>query len=221
LRELSASAQSAPKKPHLKKLWTHLLVTPCNLYNECMFQTKNLGYRSSLRAISIVAAFALCTSTKALAATSCNSSGPYLQNLFLSGQKFSDMIHEQALKTPELQANAAPTARSLSVLGHALSKLNTSIWGLYWVNIYSRRLHEVLDQLDSKPPGPVTQYYDRWDSSQVVSSAAMLKRDLDSVNKLLPQTPGVSAEQKEMLQQFLRQIENELEGCTAPNSRPG
>ena len=186
-----------------------------------MFQTKTLGYRSSFRTITVVAAFALCASPTALAATSCNSSGPYLQNLFLSGQKFSDMIHEQALKTPELQTNAAPPARSLSVLGHELSKLNTSIWGLYWVNIYSRRLHEVLDQLDSKPPGPVTQYYDRWDSSQLVNSAAMLKRDLDSVNKLLPQTPGVSAEQKEMLQQFLRQIENELQACTVPNNRPG
>jgi hypothetical protein len=99
------------------------------------------------------------------------------------------------------------------MLGHALSKLNTSILGLYWVNIYSRRLHEVLEQLDSKPPGPVTQYYDRWDGSQLVSSATMLKRDLDSVNKLLPQTTGISAEQTEMLQQFLRQIDNELKGC--------
>ena len=123
------------------------------------------------------------------------------------------MIHEQALKTSELQANAAPQARSLSALGHALSKLNTSIWGLYWVNIYSRRLHEVLDQLDSKPPGPVTQYYDRWDSSQLVSSAATLKRELDSVGKLLVHAQGVSAQQTAMLQQFLRQIDNELEGC--------
>ena len=191
----------------------HLVFERANLYNGRMFNTKTLGYRSLVRAFTVVAAVALCTSSVSSAAASCNSSGPYLQNLFLSGQKFSDMIHEQALKTSELQANAAPHVRSLSALGHALSKLNTSIWGLYWVNIYSRRLHEVLEQLDSKPPGPVTQYYDRWDGSQLVSSATMLKRDLDSVKKLLPQTTGISPEQTEMLQQFLRQIDNELKGC--------
>jgi hypothetical protein len=180
-----------------------------------MFHSKIAGYCSLLWATMLIAAFALCTASLPSAAASCNSSGPYLQNLLLSGQKFSDMIHEQTLQSLEQPGNTAARARSLSVLGHALSKLNTSIWGLYWVNIYSRRLHEILDQLDSKPPGPVTQYYDRWDSSQLLSSAAMLKRELDSVNKLLLQTTGVSAEQTEMLQQFLRQIENELNSCTS------
>jgi hypothetical protein len=179
-----------------------------------MFRTKTLGYRFLVRMTTVVAAFAFCTSSMPSAAAPCNASAPYLLNLFLSGQKISDTIHEQTLQTLEQPGNAAAGARSLSMLGHALSKLNTSILGLYWVNIYSRRLHEVLEQLDSKPPGPVTQYYDRWDGSQLVSSATMLKRDLDSVNKLLPQTTGISAEQTEMLQQFLRQIDNELKGCT-------
>jgi hypothetical protein len=178
-----------------------------------MFHTNTLGYRSLVRVMTVVAAFALCTSSMPSAAAPCNASAPYLLNLLLSGQKISDTIHEQTLQTLEQPGNAAAGARSLSMLGHALSKLNNSILGLYWVNIYSRRLHEILEQLDSKPPGPVTQYYDRWDGSQLVGSAAMLKRDLDSVNRLLSQAPGVSAEHTEMLQQFLRQIDNELEGC--------
>lgn len=158
-------------------------------------------------------AFALCMSSVPSAIASCNASAPYLLSLFLSGQKLSDMFNEQAMQNAGHRNNPAQRAQSLSALSHALSKLNTSIWGFYWVSIYSRRLHEVLDQLDSKPPGPVTQYYDRWDGTQLVGSAAMLKRELDSVDKMLLHIQGISAEQTAMLQQFLRQIDNELVGC--------
>lgn len=171
-----------------------------------MYHIELIGHLVKTKAFTAAVTLTLCLSSIPSAIASCNASAPYLLSLFLSGQKISDTIHEQ-------QVNQTAPNPSLSALHLNFSRLQTSLWGFYWVNIYSRRLHEVLDQLDSKPPGPITQYYDRWDGTQLAGSSSMLKRDVDIVGKLLPHTQELAAELTASMQQFLRQIETEIAGC--------
>lgn len=160
-----------------------------------------------------VAAIAIFMASMSSAAATCRATGPSVLDLFLSGQNISNTIHEQLIEAAGRRETAGERVKSLLALDHALNNLNTKVWGLYWVSLYSGHLHEILGQLDSKPPGPVTQYYDRWDGAQLGSSAALVKHEANTVNNLLTRTSGVSAEHSAILQQYLRRIDNELLGC--------
>lgn len=143
----------------------------------------------------------------------CNASGPPMLDVFLAGRGLGEAVHGQLMEAAG-RAGAGESVKSLAALDHALGSLNTQVWGLYWVSLYSRRLHEVLERLDSKPPGPVTRYYDRWDGSQMNASVATIGRDAETVEALLARTRGLSQEQAAALQQHLGRIRRELQGCT-------
>jgi len=137
--------------------------------------------------------------------------------LFLAGRALGDAVHAQLLDAVARRDLAGERweerVRSLAELDHALGALNTQVWGQYWVSLYGRRLHEVLDRLD-KPPGAISRYYQRWDGSQMNSSVASVTRDADAVDALLARTPVLSSEQAAELQQHLGRIRRELQGCT-------
>lgn len=163
-------------------------------------------------AVAVIAAFIV-----SMPAAACSASGPSILGLFLDGRRLSDAVHEQLVEAvsrrDNLEGRAQESATSLVELDHALSTLSTHLWGQYLVSLYSRRLHEVLDRLDSKPPGPVTSYYDRWDGSQINSSVLLVTRDADAVDAALARTRVLSREQSAMLQQHLGRIREELQGC--------
>jgi len=145
-------------------------------------------------------------------AAACTASGPSMLGLFLAGRGLSDAVHGELVEAMS-RVSTEEQVKSLSALDHALGDLNLRVWGLYWVSVYSRRLHEVLDKLDSNPPGPVTLYYDRWDRTQLIDSVAMVNRETVTVDDLLARTRGLSSEQSSALQQHLGRIRKELLGC--------
>lgn len=146
------------------------------------------------------------------AGAACNASGPSMLGLFLTGRGLSDAVHGQLMEAAS-RDSTAEGVKSLAALGHALGALNTQVWGLYWISLYSRRLHEMLERPDSKPPGPVTRYYDRWDGSQINGSVANVTRDADAVDALLARTRVLSQEQSAAIQQHLGRVREELQGC--------
>ena len=153
------------------------------------------------------------------AGAACSATAPSMLGLFLAGRQLSDAVHGQLLDAVSRRDNLGERGedgvKSLAELDHALGNLNIQVWGQYWVSLYGRRLHEVLERLDSKPPGPVTRYYDRWDGSQINGSVANVTRDADAVDALLARTRGLSHEQSVAIQQHLGRIRKEVEGCTS------
>lgn len=147
------------------------------------------------------------------AIAACNPSAPAILDLFLSGRNLDDVIRAEWMEHSSPPDKAEEKVKSLSVFHHTLGDLNTRIWGLYWVSLYSRRLHEVLDQLDSKPPGPVTQYYDRWDATQLNSSVALVAHQAKTVGDLLARTGSLPTGLEGELRQHLVHIDRELRGC--------
>lgn len=164
----------------------------------------------TLRAAAIMTLY-IASMSSAIAA--CNPVAPALLDFFLSGRRLSDEIHGQLIQSAGQRNSTEERLKSLSALDHELSILNANVWGLYWVSLYSRRLHEVLDQLDSKPPGPVTQYYDRWDATQLDNATSSVIRESGTVGALLARTSALSPELSEKMLQHLGRIDEELRGC--------
>ena len=164
-----------------------------------------------------LAAAAIAAFIVSMPAAACSASGPSMLGLFLAGRGLGEAVHGQLVEAVGRRGNSGErweeSVQSLVALDHALGNLNTQIWGQYWVSLYGRRLHEVLERLDSKPPGPVTRYYDRWDGSQMNSSVASVTRDADAVDALLARTRVLSQEQSAAIQQHLGRIREELQGC--------
>jgi len=172
--------------------------------------------RTALAAALLAAA---CLALPLRAAAACDATGPGMLGLYLAGRDFGDAVHAKLARMAREQDAAQVGGEALADLDAALGALNTQLWGLYWVSLYSRRLHEVLDQLDSKPPGPVTHYYDRWDTSQLSTSAALTLRTAVLVGDALTRASAVSPEQSAKLRQYLEDIRRGLDGC-APEKRP-
>jgi hypothetical protein len=156
--------------------------------------------------IAAIAAFAL--PTPALA--NCDLSGPAMLDLYLAGREIGDAVRA-----------ASTRSDTASALDAANSALNTNIWGLYWISLYSRRLHEVLEQVDAgrevSPIGSVRGYYSRWDASQLVNSATLALRSARDVDDALTRaeaaaTIPVSDDAK--LRQYVARVGKELQGCT-------
>jgi len=155
----------------------------------------------------------ICISSMSNAAASCNVTGPAMLDLFLYGRGLGDAFQGKIVNAEMQKGNEENKVETLSVLDHALSTLNTQIWGLYWVSLYSRRLHEVLYKLDSKPPGPTTLYFDRWDTVQLNGLVDQVMHERAAVGDLLVHQNGLPTELSEKLQQYLGRISNELLGC--------
>ncbi len=135
--------------------------------------------------------------------------------LYLAGREVGDAVHGLVARMAGPRDAAQAGGETLAELDAALGTLNTQVWGLYWVSLYSRRLHEVLDQLDSKPPGPVPRYYDRWDATQLATSAALTLRNADLVASALARASTVPPQESAKLRQYLEDIGRELRGCAA------
>jgi len=147
-------------------------------------------------------ALALATLPAAPAGAACEITGPSMLDLYLAGRDLGDAVHAQGRPDAALDA--------------ALGKLNAQVWGLYWVSLYSRRLHEVLDQLD-KPPGAVTRYYQRWDASQLATSAALTMKDWAAADEALRSAQGLTPERTQILASYLERVKREVRDC-APAS---
>ena len=148
------------------------------------------------------------------AGAACGATGPVMLGLHLSGRELGDTVHGQVARMAGRRDAAQAGVEPLAELDAALAALNTHVWGLYWVTLYSRRLHEVLDQLDSKPPGPVTLYYDRWDKSQLTNSAALTLRNAAIVREALARTSALAPEPSAKLRKYLEDIVRDLRGCS-------
>jgi hypothetical protein len=179
----------------------------------CHFAIPKQDFRALLRASHVAAVIVLCIASMSSAMAACNPVAPALLDFFLSGRRLSDEIHGQLIQSAGQRNSTEEKLKSLSTLDHELSILNANVWGLYWVSLYSRRLHEVLDQLDSKPPGPVTQYYDRWDATQLHNAITPVIRDSGAVGALLARTRVLSPALSEKMHQHLGRIDEELRGC--------
>lgn len=156
----------------------------------------------------------------------CDISAPAMLDLYLTGR-------EAAASVRAFIARSASTAGTGNVveLDAAVEQLNAEVWGLYWLSLYSRRLHEVLEQVDagkelpahSFSRGTVHGYYTRWDASQLTSSAKMAVRSAASVGTALVQVEklvgadGVAAflpAESVKLRQYAARAGNELQACT-------
>jgi hypothetical protein len=176
---------------------------------------------ASARRVALVAAMVAATgiAQPLSAAPACGATGPVMLGLYLAGRELGDAVHGQVARMAGRRDAAESGGEALADLDAALAALNTQVWGLYWVSLYSRRLHEVLDQLDAKPPGPVTRYYDRWDESQLTNAAALTLRHADAVGSVLARAGAVAPAQSAKLRQYLDDIGRDLRGC-APEKQP-
>jgi len=135
----------------------------------------------------------------------CAVSDPAMLDLYLSGSDISQRLR---------RARVSRDAAEEPTLPAALDALNTHVWGLYWVSLYSRRLHEVLGELDPKQ-GPVSQYYSRWDATQLATSAALVLREVNTVRARLEPASLLPQEEDKALRTHLERVSTALRGCSA------
>ncbi len=160
-------------------------------------------------AIALIALFAAAAPLRG-AAQGCAATDPAMLDMYLAGRELAEAVHAQLI------AQSSKPIEPLASLEASMSALNTHAFGFYWVSLYSRRLHEVLDQLDSKPPGPVTRYYDHWDRTQLVTSANLVLRDAAKVSEALARAEGIPEAQSQRLRGYLANVRSALAGCTSP-----
>ena len=149
------------------------------------------------------------------AAQVCEASGPAMLAVYLTGREIGDTVHRQVLQAMPTQDAKVNAATALADLDRAMAALETQVWGFYWVSLYSRRLHEVLEQLDSKPPGPVTSYYNRWDASQSATSSSLLRNTAGAASAALARAIDLAPANAANVRKYLDQIGAELRGCAS------
>ncbi len=149
------------------------------------------------------------------AAQVCEASGPAMLAVYLHGREIGDAVHSQVQQVMHAQDTKSNGAAVLLELDRAMATLETQVWGFYWVSLYSRRLHEVLEQLDTKPPGPVSAYYDRWDASQSATSAALIRNSAGAVRAVLVRAVALAPENAANILKYLERMGKELRGCTS------
>lgn len=179
----------------------------------CIAKLKTEWVRRGALIAALVAA--VCLAVPLSAAADCDANGPHMLSLFLAGREIGNAVHTQVEQKLPQATGALAETKMLFELDAALGQLNTQVWGMYWVTNYSRRLYEVLDQLDSKPPGPVTQYYARWSRAQLTSSATLTMSDVGRVGDALARAKAVSPEQSARLRKYLDDLNQDLQGCTS------
>jgi len=162
-----------------------------------------IGRKTPASSQVVLLALVLLVFPAAPAGAACEITGPSMLDLYLSGRNLGD-----AVRSP-----GQPDA----VLDASLTRLNTQIWGLYWVSLYSRRLREVLDQLD-KPPGAVTRYYQRWDASQLATSAALTMKELAVADEALRAAQGLTPERAQTLGSYLERVRREVRDCASAST---
>lgn len=157
-------------------------------------------------------------------ATACDVNGPAMLDLYMAGRKAAES--DRAIIERSAVAGKLTAALTLDA---AVNALNTEIWGFYWLALYSRRLHEVLEQVDAtrKLPsqslitGTVRAYYSRWDVSQLTTSAARVVHAAGQVANALDGAEKIGATtilptEAAALRQFATRAANELQDCTKP-----
>lgn len=161
------------------------------------------------------------------ARAACDINGPAMLDLYLTGREAGSTVRAAIVRGASSQR-----VSDVVTLDAAVGALNAEIWGLYWLSLYSRRLHEVLEQVDEGrqlPPtslstGTVRGYYTRWDASQLSSSAAMTLRTAAEVATALarvePQgsaaaTAALLPEEAAKLRQYAVRVSTELQACAA------
>lgn len=169
-------------------------------------------FRRGVLLVSLVPALTLMQGASA----QCAAIAPEQQGLFLSGRSIAEGVHalwaDSAGRRNALGAELQPVI----VLDDELAKLNQSVWGTYWVALYHRRLHEVLDQLDPKTRDPVVTYYTKWSGSQLTNSATSVLENVDRVRGAAARAGAVPQVIRSDLAEHLDRVARSLAGCTAP-----
>lgn len=146
----------------------------------------------------------------------CAAISPELQGLFLAGRSIADGVHALWADSGDRRNALGAELQAVINLDDELSKLNQAVWGTYWVALYHRRLHEVLDQLDPKTRDPVVAYYTRWSGSQLTNSAATMLQDVDRVRSAAVRAGAVPEVVRKDLAEHLERVVKSVAGCTAP-----
>lgn len=158
------------------------------------------------------------------AATACDVSGPAMLDLYMTGRTAAATD-----RTIIERSAAAGTLTSALTLDATVNALNTEIWGIYWLVLYSRRLHEVLEQVDparelpsqSLITGTVRGYYSRWDAAQLTATATRVVHAAGQVVTALDRAESAGGTtilptEAARLRQFAARAVNELQGCAKP-----
>ena len=146
----------------------------------------------------------------------CVVISPEQQGLFLAGRSIADGVHLLWADSGERRNALGAELQPVIALDDELAKLNQSVWGLYWVALYHRRLHEVLDQLDPKTRDPVVAYYTRWSGSQLTTSATAVLQNVDRARSAAARAVAVPQVIRNDLAEHLDRVARSLAGCAAP-----
>lgn len=163
----------------------------------------------------VVVALAFAIPIRA-AHAACAAIAPELQGLFLAGRSITEGVHALWADSAERRSALGSELQNVIVLDDELAKLNQSVWGTYWVALYHRRLHEVLDQLDPKTRDPAVAYYTRWSGSQLMNSATTVLQNVDRVRGAAARAGAVPQVVRSDLAEHLDRVARSLSGCAGP-----
>jgi hypothetical protein len=146
----------------------------------------------------------------------CQANAPGMLGLFLPGRSLGDAVHALWAGASGRRDAPGQDLQPVIVLDQDMSRLNASIWGLYWITRYGARLYEVIDKLDDKERGPAMTYYDRWHKSQLTGSSIEALKVVDQVRADLALSKALPSVMKADIEEHLQRVVRDLAGCTSP-----